>query len=158
MDIESRDSKLREIGIWIIKTIQSKTSVNPRTLGRRLTIKIPSELIYKKLKKEEGINEIQWVKILKFLREQEQYSIYYTSLNIPDIYDGKSRVYFPEVYDEEGRVLVKTNREITNLKKIYKDTPNINNRKWEKDQIVYMPEPMAKIYNKIGWVEILENS
>lgn len=161
MNIEN-ELEIREKAVLLVKLIQDEMCVNPRSVGkRRMTCKFDSEIFLHKANEilGESIPEIEWVKILKFLRENKKFrSFYEQALMVPFEHDGGSGMHFPEVYNGVGKILVKLRTKIDDLTAFYPDVPGIIDRSWNEGDLVYVPEDRASRYLKFKWMEIVERA
>ena len=116
--IDPQYIEIKQKAAAVVRLIQDQVSVNPRSVGKNmLTCKIRSDIFFEKIKSMFGdIDEITWVKILKFLREKPRFNFFYeVLLKVPFEHDGGSNMHFPEVYPGTGKIAVKTMREISKL-------------------------------------------
>lgn len=156
-DVEQR---IRVVSLELVKLIQDRISYVPVTTGKKIiSYKIPIKSFYETLKKQhEWFDEIEWVKVLKFLKETRRLRVFYHALlDIPIEYDGHSSIFYPEAYDGDGRVRVKILREIKNPSCFYPDCDGIENHDWSPGKIIYLPAgEMTEAYKKMNYIEELE--
>ena len=159
MNIES-ELEIRKKAVLLVRLIQDEMCINPRSLGKmRMPCKFDSTIFMKKVADVlgESIPEIEWVKILKFLRERDKFrSFYEQALLVPFEHDGGSGMHFPEVYDGPGKLLVKLNTDINDLESFYPEIPGIEDRSWKEGDMVYVPEDRAQRYVKFNWMEVVK--
>lgn len=151
------DKEIRTISLKLVRWIQEKISFMPRSPGKNIIeYKISSNVFFKMLKDSEpNFDEVEWVKILHFLKSTERLKVFYhVLLDIPPQFDGKSCIFYPEAYDGEGKMKVKVRQKISNPSIFYPECPGIEERSWNVGKIIYLPEEIGKVYEELKYVEI----
>jgi hypothetical protein len=157
--IDPQYTNIKEKAVTVVRLIQDEISVNPRSVGKNMLLyKIKSDVFFKKIKEIfHDMDEITWVKILKFLREKPKFNYFYeVLLSVPFEHDGGSIMHFPEVYPGTNKTLVRTTRDVKNLTYFYPDVPGIDSRFWKKGEMVYVPSDKAQKFIEINWMEKVE--
>lgn len=157
MTVEN-ELEIREKAVALVKLIQDEMCIIPRSIGKkRMTCKFDSTSFLQKINSTLGGNltEIEWIQILKFLRENQKFRPFYeNALKIPFEHDGGSIMHFPEVYKGNGKILVRLKTRIDDLTVFYPDVPGIDGRSWDVGDLVYVPEDRARRYLEFKWMEI----
>ncbi len=148
--------RIKKKAVTLVRLIQDEISVNPRSVGKAFVMcKVGSDIFLEKLKQIfPSMDEITWVKILKFLRETKKFKYFYeTLLRVPFEHDGGSCMHFPEVYAGENKMLVRVLVDINTPSFFYPNVPGIDQRTWKKGELVYVPADKASRFLKINWIE-----
>lgn len=150
---------IREKALAVVRMLQMQFNVNPRQIDKKaVTFKFPSAMFFDRLRTQyKDIDEIIWIKILRTLKETPKLKFFYDCLmDVPFVHDGGSRMFFPEIYPGEGKVLVEAIVTINNPSSFYPDIPGMNERKWEKGSKVYVPEDVANRFIAFKWLKMVD--
>jgi hypothetical protein len=147
---------IREKALAVVRMLQMQFNVNPRQIDKKaVTFKFPSGMFLDRLRVQyKDIDELTWVKVLRTLKETPKLKFFYDFLmDVPFVHDGGSHMFFPELFPEDGRVLVETMVTINNPSTFYPDIPGIENRKWKIGERVYVPSEMADRFIAFKWLK-----
>jgi hypothetical protein len=150
---------IKDKAVLLIRLIQDEVSTTPRSIGKTIiTYKINSNIFLEKIKRVVGnIDEITWVKMLKYLRETKKFNYFYKMmLRVPFEHDGGSVMYFPEVYPGNGKMLVQVMIDINDLLPFYPGIPGMETRSWKKGEIIYVPRDKATMCIRAKWLVPIE--